>query len=220
MKPRDDFDEDFGLSGLTKYVRSPWVTRSETAVLDLVGDLAERYGRVYAEEVLRDIQRLLAAPLPDEVLNSLWLAATGAHFDPAGEGLDIRTWLSRIAEVCIGRIRQDDPTFVSTVLVPAPETGLREAILEEIRGAAPALTEKAVTSTYPAPLPDVVPALRAVTEIDPDLGFRLFLRAMKVYFVPISEARWERFNKLGERFGYNEFVVDDGNLNIWSDLVD
>ncbi|MFB7666711.1 hypothetical protein ACFC1R_22635 [Kitasatospora sp. NPDC056138] len=217
-KPHDAYFEDFGLSGLTKYFRHP-VARNTAAGLDLAGTLTERYGPVYVQDILTDIQRL--APLPDEVLNTLWLAATEAYVDPVSEGYDIRTWLGRIADICVTRIRQNDPSLISAAPAPEPDPDLREAVLAEIRETAPALTEKAVTSIYAAPLPDVTPALeRAVTEVDPDLGFRLYLRALKAYFVPISEARYDRFISLGERFGYHELVVDDGNLNIWSDLVD
>ncbi|MDH6129245.1 hypothetical protein [Kitasatospora sp. GP82] len=222
-KPHDAFYEDFGLSGFTKYVHSPFVAQDEAACLDLADRLTERYGKVYAQDVLADLQRLQAAPLPDEVLSTLWLAATRAHFDPVGAGLGIRTWLSRIADVCVSRIRQDDPSFLpaAPTLGTGTDAGLQGSVLAEIRGVAPALTEAATTSIYTAPLPDVVLALeRAVTEVDADLGFRLFLRAMKAYFVPISEARYQRFLDLGERFGYHELVVDDPNLNIWSDLVD
>ncbi|MFG2919708.1 hypothetical protein ACGF0D_43430, partial [Kitasatospora sp. NPDC048298] len=67
----------------------------------------------------------------------------------------------------------------------------------------------------------VLPALEAaVTELGPDLGFRLFLRAMKVYFIPIGPARLSRFEEIGRRLGYHEWVVEDGSLNIWSDLED
>ncbi|MFE7774576.1 hypothetical protein ACFU5O_11845 [Streptomyces sp. NPDC057445] len=32
------------------------------------------------------------------------------------------------------------------------------------------------------------------------------------YLVPISESQHRRYGELGERFGYNESVVDDGTL--------
>ncbi|MGW4652127.1 hypothetical protein [Kitasatospora sp. NPDC004289] len=83
------------------------------------------------------------------------------------------------------------------------------------------LTDKAVTYPYAPPLPTLVPALEAaVGEVGADLGFRLFLRAMKVYFVPIGPARLARYQELGRRLGYHAFVVEDGSLNIWSDLDD
>ncbi|UXY32922.1 hypothetical protein [Streptomyces sp. HUAS TT20] len=63
-------------------------------------------------------------------------------------------------------------------------------------------------------VPDLVPALeRVVTEACADLGYRLFLRTMKAYFVEIDQDRCDTFTALGERFGYPEFLVDD-NLNV------
>ncbi|MFJ5294783.1 hypothetical protein [Streptomyces sp. NPDC088348] len=63
-------------------------------------------------------------------------------------------------------------------------------------------------------VPGVVHALQqVVSEACADLGYRLFLRAMKAYSVEISEERGEKFLALGERFGYPEFLVDD-NLNV------
>ncbi|MDX3457213.1 hypothetical protein PV396_35550 [Streptomyces sp. ME02-8801-2C] len=99
---------------------------------------------------------------------------------------------------------------------------MRDAVLAEIREIALPLAEATMTSLYAAPLPDVVPALeRIVTDADADLGFRLFLRALKAYFVEIDEGTLNRFCALGERFGYHELAVEDGNLNIrYSDLAD
>lgn len=66
-------------------------------------------------------------------------------------------------------------------------------------------------------VPYVVPTLeRVVTEVDPELGFRLFLRAMKAFFVPISDATYDRYVALGKLLGLDEAVVDDGDFN-WLD---
>ncbi|MFF2117361.1 hypothetical protein ACFVXH_08510 [Kitasatospora sp. NPDC058184] len=43
---------------------------------------------------------------------------------------------------------------------------------------------------------------------------------MKVYFIPIGPARLSRFEEIGRRLGHHEWVVEDGSLNIWSDLED
>ncbi|NBM19113.1 hypothetical protein [Streptomyces sp. GC420] len=222
VKPRDEFDQDFGLSGLTQKFRPSAEIRSEADALDLVEGMTDRFESVaYAHQLLEDVQRLVGSALPDEVIHTLWLAATRAYFDPAAHGLDSRTWLRRIADVCVARIRRGDPSFTPAAAGPDPDQALTQAVLEEIRGCAPALTEAAVTSAYADPLPDVVSALeRALPEVGADLGFRLFLRAMQAYFVPISETRHARFLLLGERLGYHEFVVDDGCLNVWDDLVD
>ncbi|MFJ1602294.1 hypothetical protein ACIOHS_02790 [Streptomyces sp. NPDC088253] len=59
----------------------------------------------------------------------------------------------------------------------------------------------------------LVPALeRVVTEACADLGYRLFLRAVKAYFVPVPAdgKTYGRFVALGERFGYPYWVVREG----------
>lgn len=56
----------------------------------------------------------------------------------------------------------------------------------------------------------MVPALESlVNRVDPDLGFRLLLRVMIAYRVPVDQARYEHWLTLGERFGYGQFHVDD-----------
>ncbi|WKK22813.1 hypothetical protein QZH56_29285 [Streptomyces olivoreticuli] len=92
----------------------------------------------------------------------------------------------------------------------ATNTDLRRAVLEQIRPVVGELEQAALK----APVPSVVPALEQVaSKACADLGYRLFLRAMKAYRVEISEERCEAFIALGERFGYPEFLVDD-NLNV------
>ncbi|MGW2255565.1 hypothetical protein ACWCXH_36175 [Kitasatospora sp. NPDC001660] len=221
MKPRHDFDEDFGLTGLTKYLAMHLTLRDEASCLDLAERLFEREGPVYAQEVLDDTRRLAQSRLPDDTLSALWLAAGRARFDPTGAGLGIRIWLRRVEDACTAFVRRGDPAFVPALSPADPDPGLRAAVLAELRGVGPALAEAAVTSLYVPPLPGLVPALvAAVDELGPDLGFRLFLRAVKVYFIPIGPTRLGRFEEIGRRLGYHEWVVEDGNLNIRSDLED
>lgn len=60
---------------------------------------------------------------------------------------------------------------------------------------------------------EVVAALQQlVVEVDPDLGFRFFLRVLNAHLVPVTESQYERYHQLGERFGHHELVVDDGTL--------
>ncbi|MFJ5288174.1 hypothetical protein [Streptomyces sp. NPDC088348] len=88
--------------------------------------------------------------------------------------------------------------------------GLRTAVLDQIRPVADEPERAAAKRSVPG----VVPALKQVVgEACADLGYRLFLRAMKAYSVEISEERCETFVALGERFGYPEFLADD-NLNV------
>lgn len=81
-------------------------------------------------------------------------------------------------------------------------------------GADRLLTDALERAAVDGSVPGLVSALERVTfEACADVGFRLFLRAMKAYFVPIDEDRCDAFTALGERFGYPEFLVDD-NLNV------
>ncbi|MGW0585593.1 hypothetical protein ACWD25_59250 [Streptomyces sp. NPDC002920] len=220
-KRHDGFGIDFGLSGLTSFFRYPTPLPGETEAVGLVAAVAGEYDGAYARQLLEDVQRLLESPLPDEAIVTLWLAATEGYFDPVAHGFDGRGWLRRIAEVALAEIRAGDSSFVPAAPEPVTDPELRSAVLAEIREVASALTEATLTSLYADPLPDVVPALeRIVADADADLGFRLFLRVLKAYFVEIDEGRLYRFCALGERFGYHELVVEDGNLNIWSDLAD
>jgi hypothetical protein len=207
---RHEISVDFGLSGLTKWFSGPW--GPETTPLGMVAEVADWGGGAYAPTLLDDALRLLESPLSTGTIDILWCAALGRRYDPDHRWIDGREWLRQIADVCVERIRQDDPAFAPAPRGPAPYSGLRDAVLTEIREVRPAL--EAATAHHPSQsVPEAVPALeRAVTEVDPDLGFRLFLRAMKAYLVPISETRYERYLSLGEQFGYHEFVVDDGTL--------
>jgi hypothetical protein len=89
----------------------------------------------------------------------------------------------------------------------------RQAVLRVIHPVADDLDHAAANPGYGLPVPGLVPALeQVVTEACADLGYRLFLRAMKAYFVEIDKTSHDAFIALGQRFGYPEFLVDD-NLN-------
>ncbi|PYC77008.1 hypothetical protein C7C46_20480 [Streptomyces tateyamensis] len=221
MAPRAEFDEDFGITGLTKYLKPPYVPGDEAGCLGMAELLFDQEGPVYAEEVLADVRTLVGSALSDEVLATVWLTATRAHFDPVGTGVGIRPWLNRLAEVSESAIRQEPGAAAPARPAPAGDPQLRAAVLAELGGVGPALAEAAVTSRYAPPLSQAVPALvAAVTELPVDLGFRLLLRALKAYFVPIGPGRRARFKEIGRQLGYHPLVVGDGGLNIWSDLVD
>src|SRR5947209_84743 len=100
-KPHDEFGVDFGLSGLTGFFRRPTLLQDEAAAVGLVQVIADDYDGAYAQQLLEDTQRLVESPLPDDVLVTLWLAATEAYFNPVAHGLDGRTWLRRIMDECI-----------------------------------------------------------------------------------------------------------------------
>lgn len=208
---------DFGLSGYTNFFVHPLMDPTREDALRVIESLAEGAYRPWITNwLVVDVRRLLDSSLPDEALNTLWLGATRAYFDPESEGTAIRDWLDQVADAA--RAHQDE-SFQPPG--PPPDGGLREAVLAELDSVGPALAKAAVTDGYAGPLPDLVPALRRVAaEVDHDLGFRLLLRALKAYFMPISEAREQRLESLCERFGYHELLIADGNLNVWPDLVD
>ncbi|WP_031477472.1 hypothetical protein [Streptomyces bicolor] len=208
---RKDIWIDFGFSGLTKWFGSPWA--GQMTPLEILVAAADWEEGAYAPTLLEDAGKLLESPLPTRVIDILWCAAVGnQEFVPDGRWIDGRDWLRQIVDVCKERIRRDDPRFDALPPALACDPELREAVLAELRAIAPEL-ERATAGHPYRRVPDVVPALeRVVIEVDPDLGFRLFLRVLKAYLIPISESQHRRYRELGERFGYNESVVDDGSL--------
>ncbi|HET6861068.1 MAG TPA: hypothetical protein VFH94_28720 [Streptomyces sp.] len=208
---RKDIWIDFGFSGLTKWFGSPWAV--EMTPLELLEAAADWEEGAYAPALLEDAVRLLESPLPTRVIDILWCAAVGnQEFVPGARWIDGRDWLRRIVDVCRERIRRDDPRFDGLPPVLVADRELRDAVLAEVRAIAPEL-ERATAGHPDRRVPDVVPALeRVVTEVDPDLGFRLFLRVLKSYMVSIGGSQHLRYLELGQRFGYNESVVDDGTL--------
>ncbi|MGV9567087.1 hypothetical protein [Streptomyces sp. NPDC003480] len=217
----DELILDIGLSWLASKSAYPlWLSENDynryvpsdpvDAQLGLVAGAVGTLNRAIAMQIGEDTRRLLASSLPDEVLRAVWLGATKGYFDPAVHGLTGRTWMARIEECWTASVRETDAAFVPPPPRPVTDAGLRQRALEQIGAVADSL-ERAATDRA---LPGLVPALeQVVTEACADLGFRLFLRAMKEYFVAIDENRCEAFTALGESFGYPEFLVDD-NLNV------
>ncbi|PJM98612.1 hypothetical protein CG740_34800 [Streptomyces sp. CB01201] len=173
--------------------------------------VAEAHGMV-SMQIGEDVRRLLASPLTDGALRTVWLGVTQAYFDPADHNLTGRDWLRRIEQTWLTSIRRRGmTTFTPSPPNPVTDPVMREAVLQEMRSVAGDLEREASK----AAVPSLVPALEAVViEACADLGYRLFLRAMKAYFVEITSARCEALTALGEAFRYPEFLVDD-HLNVW-----
>jgi len=204
---REDIWVDFGLSGLTKWFAGPWP--GEATEEEFVAEVAGWGGGGYAPTLLEDALRLRASSVPTRVIDLLFRAAVGLPYEPGEVRRDGRVRLDEMVRVCVERIRQDQPSFEPAPLGPPVGSPLREEVLAEIREAAPGVMREVGAGGA-----EVVAALeRVVVEVDPDLGFRLFLRVMKAYPVTITQTRYLRYHELGERFGYNEFVVDDGSLH-------
>ncbi|MEU4085054.1 hypothetical protein [Streptomyces aureus] len=172
----------------------------------------DEFDRSKAAQLGQDVQRLLRSPLPDETIRTVWLAATHGTLDPDEHGMTARTWLRRIEQAWLARVRQDDPAFVP--LPPQPvDKELRRAVIQMIHTIEEPLRLASEQPPCGVPATGLVTALeRVVTEACADLGYRLLLRAVKTYSVPVPAAgeTYGRFVALGERFGYPYWVVREG----------
>ena len=186
---RRDATGDFGLSELTSWFDSTWeepTARERVRRAAAADDSAQTPGTA-AALLLRDAERLLGSGLDADALAVLWLTASG-DFDPARLGLDVREWLTLVADVSRERLREVAPAYTPG---PAPvRADLRDDVLAVVRE----------TAGQPAGALDAV--AEVVARVDPDLGYRLFLRLLTVWCTPLSEARAARCLALGERFGY------------------
>ncbi|MFE9574494.1 hypothetical protein ACFYMW_39290 [Streptomyces sp. NPDC006692] len=217
-----EFILDIGLSWMASKSRYPlWLSAEDfdrfvpkggpvDVQLHIVDRAVTESNRTAGMQIGEDVRRLLASPLPGEVIRTVWLGVTQAYFDPAEHGLSGRDWLRRIEQTWISSIRRTNATFAPPPPRPVTDAGLRRAVLEQIRFVANDLERAASSSSVPS----LVPALEQVTsDACADLGYRLFLRALKAHFVEITEERCAALIALGQHFGYPEFLVDD-NLNI------
>lgn len=198
-----DHGADFGLSGLAGTLCARAALRlDEAVVLALAGAAAEDDDL----QLGRDVRLLLDSPLPDGTLRVVWLAAVRRCFDPVEESTDTRAWLRRVSEVCPSRTPDRDPYEVKALDEVRPtvsEEELRTTVGAEIQAVADGL-ERAVA------VPDIVPALlRVVHEVDADLGFRMFLRAVKAYSVPVEKERYDRLVAIGDLLAHPAAAVYD-----------
>lgn len=236
-----DYDADFGLSGLTEaFTLSPAPEHADAA-LGLVTAKLDAYdgecpvGTVdhlsadersilgydtshddwgYAAELREDVRRLVESPLADEAIQTVWRAANGGVWDPAAHGMSARDWLRRVDDTCAARPprkipgRRPAPSSWWGAWRPAADA-VRDDVVAEIRSCRE-------QPAGPLSSPDALSALAEVAaRVDPDLGFRLFLRALKAYSVRIDKERYDRFQALGERFGYRCALIDVGLDIAW-----
>lgn len=212
--PNLDSEEDYGLSDLAGRFHQDWTLEGT----------AHQIAEIYTEEegaaalVLDDVLRVLGSPLQDSALTALWQAATGGlqDLDLERRGIDVRQWLHEVADVCVARIRRDDPAFSATT-PPAPAaSGLTPEVLDEIAWAEPVLDGLILRGSR-RPVPGVAAALRSlVAHAGPSLGFRFLLRIMYQYLVPVSEARFRRYRALSEHLGPGRYHLDQ--LEILTEL--
>lgn len=199
-------DWDFGLSKLAGNAHQDWQPSTARREIELVA-YADEPGQspgTAAALLLQDALRLLRSPLSDDTLTTLWVAVSDAALRTDG-----RAWLRLVADVCEERLRKTAPTY--TPEVPPARAELADPVSRELRETAPAVADKAVSPHWqPVPAPQAMAALeQVVRQVDPDLGFRLFLRLLRVLSVPVTRQRYERHRAIGERFGYGEYHVDE-----------
>ncbi|MFE9404794.1 hypothetical protein ACFYNY_24015 [Streptomyces sp. NPDC006530] len=217
-----EFILDIGLTWMASKSQYPtWISSADfdryvptsgpvDVQLKIVHAAATEDNRTAAMQIGEDVRRLLASPLTDEAIRTVWLGATEAYFDPAKHGLTGRDWLRLIEQRWTDSVRQRDPAFMPSRPHPVTDATLRSAVLGEISSVAGDLERAA----FKGAVPSLVPALeQVVSRACADLGYRLFLRALRAYFVEITQERCDALMALGEAFGYPEFLVDD-NLNV------
>ncbi|MFL4950148.1 hypothetical protein ACJ6WE_23015 [Streptomyces sp. MMS24-I31] len=210
------YDGDFGISGLTGELMTLTPPVAAEAALGVVARRTASGDR----HIGPDVRNLLASPLPEADVHTLWLAAVRGRFDPAEHGMDTRAWLGRMSELCPPPPPRPGPPaqhtkYLSTMpshffrtAVPDEEK-MRRSVLGEIRAIAPELTRR-------VPLPGLVPALeRAVHHAGAELGLRLLLRALKAYRVRVGKEQYDRFLDLGEKLDHHTAVAHDGLDVAW-----
>ncbi|MGW5304630.1 hypothetical protein ACWERF_11905 [Streptomyces griseoluteus] len=161
----------------------------------------------------RDTRRLLESAVSDETIRTAWIGSTDHAFDPRREGVDARVWLEMLYSAWLAAEVRQQPGFVPPAADPVTSEASRVAVLRAMGPFAASLTRAHAEGEQfnEMPLPHLVPALeRVVSEVCADLGFRLFLRALKRYVLPVDGASLAAFVALGEQFGHPEFLVEEG----------
>lgn len=207
---RHRFDFDFGFSLLSEFFNGPWDhgRTVDAALAFAVRDRTkDELPGTSAAAILEDTLRLLESPLPGSALSTLWLGATQRGYDLEALRVDGRDWLRQVARVCTEELRVVAPWRVADP--PEPVRGdLTATVMGELADIGHSLSVRTEGYSH-FEVAGVLPALESVvTQVDPDLGFRLLLRTVSAYCVPIGQVRFERYEDLGEQFGFGEFHVN------------
>ncbi|MEU1850818.1 hypothetical protein ABZ499_16465 [Streptomyces sp. NPDC019990] len=210
------YEGDFGLSALTEKLSASPGRIDEAAARSLAASVADACEGEGAVELGVDLRCLLDSTLPEEVMRTAWLAATRHRFDPADWGMTLRGWLSRLADLYPdhsgGTAHRHRPESSPPAI---GEEELCATVVREIHTSALELTHAMANSGSGALLPVSVPEAleRIVGESDAELGFRLLLRVLKTYRVPVAKGQYDRLMALDTRLGYPGPLVYDG-LNV------
>ncbi|MEU6484301.1 hypothetical protein [Streptomyces sp. NPDC046887] len=197
---------DFGISGLSTWFDSTW-TVEYVSPTDVVRAAVVGHGGRSGAHIADDAVRLWASPLSADALGQLWQGATGCAHVLGRWSIDGRRWMRQIVDVCVG-CGTADAKILSAERFPSPPGELLPQVLAELRDAQDRLWQGVTERGDEGWLPDLVGALeQCIVDVSPDVGFRLFLRALNEYWVPATTESYDRWVELGERFGYGEFVV-------------
>ncbi|MFD4723571.1 hypothetical protein ACFWNW_00685 [Streptomyces seoulensis] len=161
----------------------------------------------------RDTRRLLESAVSDETIRTAWIGSTDHAFDPRREGVDARVWLEMLDSAWLAAKIRQEPGFNPPAADPVADEASRVAVLRAMGPFVVGLTRAHVAGEQfnEMPLPHLMPALeQVVSEVCADLGFRLFLRALKRYELPVDGCSLAAFTALGEQFGFPEPLVEEG----------
>ncbi|MFD9429004.1 MULTISPECIES: hypothetical protein [unclassified Streptomyces] len=184
---------------------SAMVLIAERSVSELDGSAGLQLGR--------DVRRLLDSTLPEETMRTAWAGSTDHAFDPCKEDVGPRAWLKRIESAWLAAEFRRAAGFVPPAADPVTGDAPRAAALRAIGRAAADLTlaHEDGQRYNPLPQPGLVPALeQVIVQVCADLGYRLFLRAMKMYDVAVDTSSLDAFVALGKQFGYPDPLVEEG----------
>lgn len=211
---RQGLSGDFGLSRLARLFTQGWHYRTPRAAVEnaATGDGYERPAGSEAAILLEDARRMLDSGLSDDTITVLWLAATNRGYNIDECGVGGREWLGQVVEVCEEHLTAVAPAYLP--VAPPVRTDTRDAVLREIRDMAPLAAGTVISPAFRSlEGTTVMGALeQAVARVDPDLGFRLFLRTLEVLQLPLTEEQYARYQTLSGHFQYGEdhllFSVD------------
>lgn len=197
---------DFGLSRLAGLFTAGWHFRTPRAAVEnaVTYDGYERPPGSEAAILWEDTRRMLDSGLSDDTLTVLWLAATNRGYNIDECGVGGREWLEQVVDVCEEHLTAVAPAYFPAASAIHTGTDTGEAVLREIRDTAPLAAGKAISPAFlPLEATAVMGALeQVVAQVDPDLGFRLFLRTLEALRLPLTEARYARYETLSNRFRY------------------
>ncbi|MFF4243619.1 hypothetical protein ACFYY2_03985 [Streptomyces sp. NPDC001822] len=185
-----------------------------SAILLITERSVRELGHPASLQLGRDIRRLLDSGLSDDTIRTAWVGSTDDALDPTKQRVGAREWLERIESTWLAAESARDPGFTPPAAEPVSDEALCAAAHRAMAPVAAALTraheEGEVFNPRPLPGP-LVPALKQViTETCADLGFRLFLRAVKRYELLPDGPYRAALAALGERLSHAGGPVDPG----------